>query len=85
MCVSYTTIYYVCFSQISTFSLIAICRSADESPDELKLLTKLTPVNSAQRAYADNTRNQDLATSASDRSKRIATFHIHIFYQHLRI
>jgi len=84
--VLYTTLYYVCFLQISTFSLIAICRSADESSDELKLLTKLTPVNSAQRAYADNTRNQgDLATSASDRSKRIATFHIHIFYQHLRI
>lgn len=67
-------VYYVCFLQISTFTLIAICRGADESQDELKLLTKL-PVNSAQRVYSDNTRNQgDLVASATDRSKRTAIF-----------
>ncbi|XP_011066117.1 PREDICTED: prisilkin-39-like isoform X1 [Acromyrmex echinatior] len=60
------------FFIISIFSLIAICRSADESSDELKLLTKLSPVNSAQNVYPANTRNQgDLVESASDR-----TFHI---------
>ncbi|KAG5337629.1 AN13C protein, partial [Acromyrmex heyeri] len=43
--------------------------SANESPDELKLLTKLSPVNSAQNVYPDNTRNQgDLVESASDRN-----------------
>ncbi|XP_011866804.1 PREDICTED: keratin-associated protein 19-2-like isoform X2 [Vollenhovia emeryi] len=58
------------FFVISTFTLIAICRGAEsESPDELKLLTKLTPINSEQRIYSGNTRNhEDLATSASDRS-----------------
>ncbi|XP_018392883.1 PREDICTED: prisilkin-39-like [Cyphomyrmex costatus] len=60
------------FFVISTFSLIAICHSADESSDELKLLTKLSPVNNAQNVYPDNTQNQgDLVESASDR-----TFHI---------
>jgi len=71
----------LCFLQISTLTLIAICRGADESPDELKLLTKLTPINSAQRIYSDNTRNQgDLTASASDRSKRIAIFYSYIYF-----
>ncbi|KAL0128878.1 hypothetical protein PUN28_003920 [Cardiocondyla obscurior] len=60
------------FFVISTFALIAICRGADESPDELKLLTKLTPVSSEQRVFSESTRDQgDLDASASDR-----TFHI---------
>lgn len=69
---------YIYFSQISTFSLIAICRSADESP-ELKLFTKLKTINNAQREYLDNTRNQgDLVASASDRSKKITIF-VHMY------
>ncbi|TGZ37776.1 Uncharacterized protein DBV15_10166 [Temnothorax longispinosus] len=60
------------FFVISTFALIAICRGADESLDESKLLTKLTPIIGSQPVYSDNTHNQkDLIASASDR-----TFHI---------
>lgn len=81
MCVPkyiYEYTLYIHSPQISTFSLIAICQSANESP-ELKLLTKLTPINNAQNEYLDNTRNQgDLVASASDRSKRI-TILIHIY------
>lgn len=68
------------FLQVSIFALIALCRGAAESLDEVKLLTKLSPVSNAQRAYSDNTRNQgDLATSASDRSKRISIFYSYIY------
>ncbi|XP_071565950.1 uncharacterized protein [Temnothorax nylanderi] len=60
------------FFVIPTFALIAICRGADESLDESKLLTKLTPIIGSQPVYSDNTHNQkDLIASASDR-----TFHI---------